>query len=54
MAPEPAIGRRAGTSAACMLVETGLSPRDAITLVRWIRLGAIQSAEQEALLGVRE
>ncbi len=41
---------RAGTIAACALVARGMSPIDAILLVRWIREGAIQSASQEALI----
>ena len=41
---------RAGTVAACLLVQAGMAPRDAILLVRWARPGAIQSAEQEALV----
>jgi len=39
---------RAGTIAGCLLVHTGMKPADAISLVRWIRPGAIQSAAQES------
>jgi ADP-ribosyl-[dinitrogen reductase] hydrolase len=41
---------RAGTLAAAILVEEGLSSADAIGLVRWVRPGAIQSDEQEAFI----
>jgi protein-tyrosine phosphatase len=38
---------RAGTVAACVLVDAGLSPGDAITAVRRVRRGAIETAAQE-------
>lgn len=41
---------RAGTVAACLLVDAGMPPDDAIALVRWVRPGAIQSLEQEVLI----
>ena len=41
---------RAGTLAACTLVSLGMSPTDAITTVRWVRPGAIQSTAQERLI----
>ncbi len=41
---------RAGTFAACSLVETGVSPENAITIVRAARPGAIETAEQENLV----
>lgn len=41
---------RAGTVAAGLLVRQGMPPGDAIALVRWVRSGAIQFAEQEALI----
>ena len=41
---------RAGTVAAAVLIAEGMKPAEAVTLVRWVRPGAIQSADQEALL----
>lgn len=41
---------RAGTVAAGMLIGQGMSAPDAITLVRWVRPGAIQSQAQEDFL----
>lgn len=38
---------RAGTVAACLLVELGIAPRDAIARVRRARRGAIETAAQE-------
>lgn len=38
---------RAGTIAACLLVELGVKPRDAIAHVRRARPGAIETADQE-------
>jgi protein-tyrosine phosphatase len=38
---------RAGTVAACLLVEFGMSPRDAVRQVRAVRRGAIETREQE-------
>ncbi|MFT5685536.1 MAG: protein-tyrosine phosphatase [Myxococcota bacterium] len=37
----------AGTAAAAVLIVRGMAPGDAIMLVRWVRPGAIQSADQE-------
>jgi len=42
---------RAGTIAACVLRAQGMSAHDAIVSVRYRRHGAIQSAEQDALIG---
>lgn len=59
-AGEPALvhcwgGRgRAGTVAACAMVRRGMGAADAILLVRWIRDGAIEAAEQEALIAAIE
>lgn len=41
---------RAGTIAACVCVSQGMMPLQAIQHVRWIRPGAIQSEQQEALI----
>lgn len=41
---------RAGTVAACLLVDQGMQPEHAISLVRWIRPGAIQSESQEQFI----
>lgn len=38
---------RAGTVAACLLVELGAAPRDAVRRVRAVRPGAIETAVQE-------
>lgn len=45
---------RAGTVAACLLVELGARPEDAICEVRRVRCGAIETAEQERYVkGIR-
>jgi predicted protein tyrosine phosphatase len=41
---------RAGTIAACFLVFQGMSAQGAISMVRWIRAGAIQSSAQENMI----
>ena len=41
---------RAGTIAACLLIEKGMSTDGAISMVRWLRPGAIQSQSQEQLI----
>lgn len=41
---------QAGTVAACLLVDQGMQPEHAISLVRWIRPGAIQSESQEQFI----
>lgn len=41
---------RAGTVAACLLVEFGVTPRDAMRQVRAVRSGAIETTEQERYL----
>lgn len=41
---------RAGTAAACCLVETGIDPEVAITLIRAARKGAIENPSQEAFV----
>ncbi len=41
---------RAGTACACVLVDQGMKAADAISLVRWVRPGAIQSESQEAFI----
>lgn len=38
---------RAGTVAACLVIELGISPREAIRMVRAARHGAIETASQE-------
>lgn len=41
---------RAGTLAACLFIHTGMSGDSALQLIRWLRPGAVQSLEQEALI----
>jgi protein-tyrosine phosphatase len=41
---------RAGTIAACVLIEEGMGAADAIATVRYFRFGAIQSEAQERLI----
>lgn len=43
---------RAGTLAACLFVREGMSGDSALQLIRWLRPGAVQSKEQEALISV--
>lgn len=41
---------RAGTLAACVLIDAGMKGDSALQLIRWLRPGAVQSVEQEALI----